>query len=194
MKRIIFIGLLMPLVWVLLIGMQCEKRKVQVPVLVTVETPLQINSDNVNFASQGEADLTEFIEEVRKDQNFDEILGIYLESVSYKITDNASKPGTVASGTIKVRYGSSGAYSPFIQIADLDLDAVQGVVQKPELDRQGVMEVSKALSPIMGGERKIYFLTNGSVTKTPPPNLRFKLTIKVAVTVVGVIEADVPVI
>lgn len=193
MKRILFIFTVL-LLWMVVIGMQCEKRKVQVPVLVTVETPLQINSDNVNFASQGQADLTEFIEEVRKQENFDEILGMYLESVSFWITDNASKQGTIANGTIKVRFGSSGTYKPFIQITDLNLDAIQGTVQKPELDSQGVMEVSKALSPIAGGERKIYFLTSGSVNKTPPPNLRFKLTLKVAVTVVGVVEAEVPVI
>ncbi|MBN2355484.1 hypothetical protein JXO59_05185 [candidate division KSB1 bacterium] len=194
MKRIIITGIFLLIAWLLLIGMHCEGRRVHVPVLVTVDVPLQVNSDNINFAETGEADLTEFIEEVREQENFEEILGMYLESVAYTIEENDSKPGTEVKGTIVVRFGTSGAYSPFIEITDINLDAILGVTQLPELDSRGVLEVSKALSPALGGERKIYFLSNGRASKTPPPNLRFKMTLRIAVTVVGVVEVDVPVI
>jgi len=194
MKRILFYTIMLGLLWFMTIGMNCEEREIQVPVLGSAIHPFEVQSSNSTYNEQDTIDLSVEIEEIRQNNNFERIVAILLQSVTFTVTNNQSQAGTVVEGVARVSSTSFADMDTLAVLTSLDLDAIENVEQTPPLLPEGVLEVNKAISPITGGPNVIYFSINGSATPSPPPDLRFDIVVKVYINVIGVVKTEVPVI
>jgi hypothetical protein len=177
----------------LFLGMSCQTRYVEVPVLGTAEAPFTVNSSDGFYRQTGAVDATDLIERIKKDNNFEEILGIHLQGVSYKITNLSAGNNTVLNGSVDVTSDPKQAFQGLIKVQNLKLADVAEQVQLQALLQPGVLEIDKAISPFVGGTNRIYFQVTGQGTPAPPPNLRFQFLIKVSLIVVGKVKVSVPV-
>jgi hypothetical protein len=196
MKRIIVTILLLGALWFMLVGMECEVRSVEVPVLGTAEAPIQIDTADGSFVETNFVDLTAHINEIVEAEGFDEVIAIILESITYKIIDNESQSNTMVNGQVQVRATTALPYKDLVQMTNVNLTTIEDVEQSPPLDADGVLEINRVISPVALGTNQIYFTASGTATPAPGPtvpNVRFKLVLKVAITIIGVIEAEVPV-
>lgn len=194
MKRILLYTIILGLLWFMTIGMNCEEREIEVPVLGTTAHPFVIQSSNSSYNETDTIDLTAEIEQIRQDNDFVSIVAILLQSVTFTVTNNQSQAGTVINGVARVSSTSFASMSDLAVLTTLDLDAVENVEQKPALLTDGVMEINKALSPILGGTSIIYFSVGGTATPAPPPDLKFEIVVKVYINVIGLVKTEVPVI
>jgi len=177
----------------LFLGMSCQTRYVEVPVLGSAEAPFIVNSADGFFKQTGAVDATSVIERIKKDNNFEEILGIHLQGVSYTITNLSAANSTVVNGTVDVTADPAKPYQGLIRVQNLKLADVADQPQVQALLQPGVLEIDKAISPIVGGNNRISFQVVGQGTPAPPPNLRFHFVIKVSLIVVGKVKVSVPV-
>ncbi|MBN2413609.1 hypothetical protein JXQ31_18165 [candidate division KSB1 bacterium] len=194
MKRILLYAIIMAFLWFMTIGMSCQEREIEVPVLGSTTHPFEIHSSNNTYNEQDVIDLSDAIDDIRQDNDFDRIVAILLQSVTFTVTNNQSQAGTVINGEAKV---SSTSFADMKKIADLSslaLDTIENVEQTPPLLPEGVMEVNKAISPILGGTNLIYFSVGGTASPSPPPDLRFDIVVKVYINVIGIVKTEVPVI
>jgi hypothetical protein len=197
MKKSLYTFFVLVVGWLMTVGLTCEKRKVEVPVLNSAVTPIEINTANSSYSKDGNYDAYGDVDQIREDNGFVEILSVHLQSLTFKIVENTSAAGTMTSGTIQVSSNPNGPFKDIIEINDLDLASVLNVEQEPDLKAEGVAEIDAALSPLIGGLSKltskiIYFRVEGTASPAPPPNVHFKIEVKVYLEVVGVVEADVP--
>lgn len=192
MKKYIM-TILMLIAALLFLGMSCQTRYVEVPVLGTAEAPFTVNSSDGFYRQTGAVDATDLIERIKKDNNFEEILGIHLQGVSYKITNLSAGNNTVLNGSVDVTSDPKQAFQGLIKVQNLKLADVAEQVQLQALLQPGVLEIDKAISPFVGGTNRIYFQVTGQGTPAPPPNLRFQFLIKVSLIVVGKVKVSVPV-
>ena len=194
MKRIVFYTIILGLLWFMTIGMNCEEREIEVPVLGSTTHPFEIQSSNNTYNEQDMIDLSAEIEQIRQDNDFVSIVAILLQSVTFTVTNNQSHASTVINGEANV---SSTSFADMKKIADLtslNLAAIENVEQIPPLLPDGVWEVNNAISPIVGGTNTIYFSISGTASPAPPPDLRFDIVVKVYINVIGTVKTEVPVI
>jgi len=194
MTRLFRSLILLTALWFLTAGLTCETRQVEVPVLGTAETPIQIETDTGAFSQDEVVDLTDIVQDILDQQDFDQVIAILLESVTYTITDNESAVNTMVSGEIQVSSSATGELRPLIEMSGVNLTDIADVEQSPDLNAQGVLEINRAISPLAGGGNVIYIHVGGTATPAPPPLIRFKIVVKVTVTVVGLVETEVPVL
>jgi len=194
MTRLFRSLILLTALWLLTAGLTCETRQVEVPVLGTAETPIQIETDTGTFSENEIVDLTDVVQDIIDQQDFDQVLAILLESVTFTITDNESAANTMVNGEIQVSSSATRPLRPLIELSDVNLTGIADVEQSPDLDAQGVLEINRAISPVAGGGNTIYIHVEGTATPAPPPLIRFKIVVKVTVTVVGLVETEVPVL
>jgi hypothetical protein len=197
MKKSFYIFFVLVVGWLMTVGLTCEKRKVEVPVLNSAATPIEVNTSNSGYSEDGVYDAYDDVDQIRKDNDFLEILSVHLESLTFKVVFNGSAANTTISGMIQVSSNPNGPFKDIIEINGLDLASVLNVEQKPDLKAEGVAEIDAALSPLIGGisklaSKKIYFRIEGTASPAPPPNVHFKIEVKVYLEVVGVVEANVP--
>ncbi|OGC00216.1 hypothetical protein A2V82_15520 [candidate division KSB1 bacterium RBG_16_48_16] len=197
MRKSLYIFFVLVVGWLMTVGLTCEKRNVEVPVLNSAATPIEVNTSNNGYSEDGVYDAYDDVDQIREDNDFLEILSVHLESLTFKVVENSSAANTKISGWIQVSESSDGPFKNVIEINDLDLASVLNVEQKPDLNAEGVAEIDAALSPLIGGisklaSKKIYFRIEGTASPAPPPNVHFKIEVKVYLTVVGVVEVDVP--
>jgi len=197
MKRLIytFVGLLIS--WTMTVGLTCEKRRVEVPVGNSAVTPIEVNSSNSNYSDDGMYDAYDDVDKIKEDNGFLEILSVHLEGITYKIVENNSAPNTMTSGYIQVSSSPDGPFHNLVQITNLDIGAIMNIEQTPDLIAEGVAEIDAALSPLISGiskfeSKEIYFRIQGTASPAPPPNVNFKIEVKVYLAVIGVVEVDVP--
>jgi len=195
MKRILLYTIILGLLWFMTIGMNCEEREIEVPVLGTTSHPFEVHSTNNTYNTTPDSlNLSAEIEQIRQDNDFISIVAILLQSVTFTITNNQSQAGTVINGVARVSSTSFASMKDLAVLTALDLDAVENVEQSPTLLTDGVAEINKALSPILGGSGVIYFSVGGTATPAPPPDLRFDIVVKVYINVIGLVKTEVPVI
>ena len=183
--KIVIVGILC----LLLMGFKCETRYVEVPVLGTAEEAIQIDAAGTHFSETGMVDATEVVNDIIESSAYEEVLGIHLQGVTYKIIDNESNPGTTVTGTVQVSATAGGALQDLITLSGVNLASVEGVEQSPPLDNAGVLQIDQSISPFFNGDNRIYFYVTGNASSSP---IKFKIVIKVAVVVVGKVEVDVP--
>jgi hypothetical protein len=200
MKKYIIYSFILVSLWFMTIGMKCETRQVEIPVLGNADNFFQIEEVVSSYYDDFEINLFSELERVAKEKTFNKISAVYLQGITYIIQDNESAPGTIINGTINVSddifYRSM---SPLIEMTNVNLDAVVGVVNTPPLIPEGVLTINDRLSPYLylwqGDHFTLYFSLNGTATPAPSTAhpLKFKILIKVYFNLVGVLDADVPV-
>ena len=196
MKKSISI-FLFTVLWFLIVGLTCEERNVEVPVVGSDMQPVDVNSSDGSFNEIGEFDASELIEKIRNDNNFDAVISVELQGITYKITENESNPSTVIEGEIRVNSQPTNTPKKLLDIQDLNLNDVENTKQTPALESEGVEEINNAISiyrngQLTGATGRIFFQVRGTATPAPPPNVKFKLEVTVTLTVIGVVKVDVP--
>ena len=173
------------------IGMNCETRLIEVPVLGSDTHLVHVQEVISSYNDQFMYDFTDEINRIKADNSFDSIAVILLQNITYTIQDNQSPAGTIINGSVDVSASGYSSMTPIIEMVDIDLDAVEGVEQVLPLETGGVIVINAALSPILSGTNNtLYFSVNGTANSSP---LDFKVLVKVYINVIGIIKADVPV-
>lgn len=191
MKKIIIYSIILVSLWFMTIGMNCETRLIEVPVLGSDTHLVHVQEVISSYNDQFMYDFTDEINRIKADNSFDSIAVILLQNITYTIQDNQSPAGTIINGSVDVSASGYSSMTPIIEMVDIDLDAVEGVEQVPPLETGGVIVINAALSPILSGTNNtLYFSVNGTANSSP---LDFKVLVKVYINVIGIIKADVPV-
>jgi len=191
MKKIIIYSIILVSLWFMTIGMNCETRLIEVPVLGSDTHLVHVQEVISSYNDQFMYDFTNEINQIKADNSFDSIAVILLQNITYTIQDNQSPAGTVISGSIDVSATGYSSMTPIIEMVNIDLDSVENVEQAPPLETGGVIVINAALSPILSGTNNtLYFSVNGTANSNP---LDFKVLVKVYINVIGIIKADVPV-
>lgn len=181
----------------LVLGVTCVKRKVEIPILDSESVPIVINTSESDFSEVGMYDATDLVIQIRDDNGFLEVIEVNLQAVTYTITANNSTPNTLVNGVIEVSNSAAGPFETIIELTDVDLTDIEDVEQKPDLSPTGVEVIHRALSlfigrTFLGGTKQIWFRVRGTGSPAPPPNINFEITIKVYLIVVGLKEVTVP--
>lgn len=197
MKKILTTLLFAGLAWFSLTGMKCETRNIEVPVLHFSEAPLWVRTSESEFQQSGMYNASDDINQIREEEEFLEILTVNLQSVTYTLLTNSSSPGTLIDGFIEVSESESGPYKTVVRLDDVNLDAILGVEQAPDLNAEGVEVINSALSIFSGGEltfgsKKLYYRVRGTASSSGSTDLDFILAVKIYLNIVGVVEAEVP--
>ncbi len=191
MKKIIIYSIILVSLWFMTIGMNCETRLIEVPVLGSDTHLVHVQEVISSYNDQFMYDFTDEINRIKADNSFDSIAVILLQNITYTIQDNQSPAGTIINGSVDVSASGYSSMTPIIEMVDINLDAVEGVEQVPPLETGGVIVINAALSPILSGTNNtLYFSVNGTANSSP---LDFKVLVKVYINVIGIIKADVPV-
>ncbi|HPG40532.1 MAG TPA: hypothetical protein PLP19_04650 [bacterium] len=200
MKKIILYSFLFVSLWFMTVGMNCEMRQVEIPVLGTENKIIQVDEDGSSYNEQFEINLSSEINRIARENSFQAVGAVLLQGITYTIQDNQSPAGTIINGTIDV--SSESFYSemtPLIEMTNVNLAEKVGILNVPPLKPEGVMVINTELSPyqhlIFGSDFTLYFSLHG--TATPPPSaahpLKFKILVKVYINMIGIIETEVPV-
>jgi len=191
MKKIIIYSIILVSLWFMTIGMNCETRLIEVPVLGSDTHLVHVQEVISSYNDQFMYDFTNEINQIKADNSFDSIAVILMQNITYTIQDYQSPAGTVISGSIDVSATGYSSMTPIIEMVNIDLDSVENVEQAPPLETGGVIVINAALSPILSGTNNtLYFSVNGTANSNP---LDFKVLVKVYINVIGIIKADVPV-
>jgi len=174
-----------------LLGEDCQKS-VEIAVPVATDIPFQINSTNAVYSEVETVNFTAEVEKALAEARLNDeiIIDIKIESVVYTITQNTSAPNTFLSGLLRVgpeNLNDSQSANLLGQLNNVDLNAIAGQEQAPALNSAGVTFLNDKLKNaiISKNEPGIFkAFIDGQVSPAPPPNLAFRLTAKVNLTVV----------
>jgi|GEM_PF-6681483 len=177
----------------------CEKT-VEVTVPVATDIPFQINSTNAVYSDVETVNFAADVEKAIADAGLDDetIIDIRIESVVYKITQNTSGPNTLLSGALRVgpeNLSNPAAATSLAQLVNVNLNAVVDQEQSPGLNPNGVTFLNDQLrnAIVLGtGSGAFKAFIDGQVAPSPPPNLAFRLTAEVNLTVVVLQKVEVP--
>ena len=198
MKKFIRTGLLPIALVIPFLGEDCEKS-VEIAVPVATDIPFQINSTNAVYS---DVDTVNFKAEVEKaladaDLAGNDIIDIKIESLVYTVTQNASAPNTLVSGLLRV--GPENSNNPqsanlLGQLINVDLSAIAGREQVPALNSAGVTFLNDKLKNAVtdNGSGVFKAFIDGQISPAPPPDLAFRLTAKVNLTVVVLEKVTLP--
>ncbi|HPG40534.1 MAG TPA: hypothetical protein PLP19_04640 [bacterium] len=196
MKKVIIYSIILVSLWFMTIGMNCETRQIEIPVLGTENHLFEVEETISTYNDQFMMDFTDEINRIKADNSFDSIAVILLQNITYTIQDNQSAAGTIINGSIDVSSTSYNAMTPIIAMTNIDLDSVENVEITPELEQGGVNIINVELSPIISGtDNTLYFSVHGTATPAPSAAkpLKFKVLVKVYINVIGIVKVDVPV-
>jgi hypothetical protein len=200
MNKFIQTGLLPIALVIPFLGGECETKSVEVTVPVATDIPFQINSTNAVYSDVETVNFTSDVEKAIADAGYDpdQVVEIKIESVVYTITQNTSAPATVLNGELRVgseNLSNSASAALLAQLANVNLNAIANQAQAPTLNPSGVTFLNgKLTNAIVNGTDSGIFkaFIDGQVTPSPPPNLGFRLTAKLNLTIVVVEEVELP--
>src|SRR3990172_2519353 len=71
MRKSLYIFFVLVVGWLMTVGLTCEKRNVEVPVLNSAATPIEVNTSNNSYSEDGVYDAYDDVDQIREDNDFD---------------------------------------------------------------------------------------------------------------------------
>ena len=190
MKKALYIILSILLVY-LTLGASCEDHYIDLPVVGSVQHTFTVNENGNSYSEQDFIDFATEVAQLKAENAFDSIRAIKVESVSYTILNNNSGSGATITGQAQCSADISPTTLQLLaNMSGLDLAAVEGSEQFPDLVDAGVAQINKAID-LETGTNVIYFKVDGTSTQSV---LDFDIQVKITFTIIGQIKTQVPVI
>lgn len=198
MKKLLTYSCIFIITWITMVGVTCETRNIEVPVVNSATTPIHIQSTSPAFLKTGMYDASGDIEKIRNDEGFIQIVTVNLQAVEYKITTNSSTAGTKLNGQIQVSESVDGPYKNLLELVNFDPQAEINITHIAELNADGVTEINNSMSIYSGdeltfGSNQLYYRLQGTATSPGVVNTDFVLELKILLSILGVVEVEVPV-
>jgi len=183
--------------FIFVIGWQCPSDpETSVPIIGATDLELNLQSSADFVESGGAVDLAELIDQViadNPDYHAGQVTDVALTSVSFLITNNQSAEGTTLSGTMDIGQ-SAEELETLLNMSELELDAVEGVKQTADLSEAGVSMLNTILNDLFdesgrldfSGEHPLVFHYLAEATPSPPPDVKFTLTVTLRFTFIVV--------